>query len=345
MFQSTREFHNAKHAWRSKVSALPPQLPPKLTGFKGEIQKGSLDFLQDLDESFMGKTGVLFSYSTCLYDNYDLGDNHQIGHLRLLMPHQGSLVVAFDDIQGMISGGYALTKSLSMQIFPQIDLHQDFTYMSTVSQKQTNDRLESTTRVELSQNGQVVAISSAVFVRSQAIIKTITNGINLDKSKMWDKAASWRLAGEHANDPQMSFMLHVPAPNVDQVPEWWRDGRTVDIVCNPFAGKIELYHVEFTAAGGVRAVVMPLLTSEGAPGLFHGGGAGAICIELLRNKLPELKVSTFAVRFKRPIPLNVGFVVEWTPGVVSGEWNAQFLDWQRNVLQEVTLAEQQQGKL
>ncbi|KAH9261463.1 hypothetical protein BASA81_000119 [Batrachochytrium salamandrivorans] len=339
MFRFTREYHDARREWMD-------QLPgPPTTDLEGDITMGKLNFLEDLDKVSIGKLGIMFSLSNVYYQSYEIGDA-LIGHVKLLVPHYGSLVTAFDDLQGMISGGYCLTKTLDMELFPEFTLdQQDYTFRCMIDKKETSERYEATTRLELfsgEEGGTLVARSNAVFVRTQAVLQGIRVKMEAHNEKgAWERIAPLRISGEHANDPTMSFMVNLPRPNTCPIPSWWGNALSMrQAQPHVFEGRIELYNVNLHE-NGVRAVVLPLLSSEGAPGLFHGGAAGAICIEVLRNLLPGLWLKDFQVRFRRPIQLLVEFVVEWTrsPQQQPGEWIGQLLDLQRNVLQEVVVHE------
>lgn len=345
MFRFTREYHDAKREWMEQLPG-----PPDMD-LEGDITIGKLNFLEDLDKASVGKLGVLFSLSNVYYQSYEIGDA-LIGHVKLLVPHYGLLVTAFDDLQGMISGGYCLTKTLDMELLPGFTLdQQDYTFRCTIDRKETSERYEATTRLELFAGdgegrgrGALVARSNAVFVRTQAVLQSIRAQMDEHNQKdAWERTAPLRVSGEHANDPTMSFMVNLPRPTtVCAVPSWWGEEARPTRQAQPhvFEGRIELYNVELHS-NGVRAVALPLLSSEGAPGLFHGGAAGAICIEVLRNLLPGLLLKDFQVRFRRPIPLLVEFVVEWTRSPQrSGEWIGQLLDLQRRVMQEVVVREQ-----
>lgn len=304
-------------------------------------------YIEDLDGYFEGKVGIFFLFNLLFCNIHDTKYKDftkpaSFGNAKLLIPHAGALFTLLDNLQGSANKARALTKSMEMEILSGFSYEQDFTYEVFVRKTKVGEnRMESQTRIELynARNGHVVAKSSGVFVQTEHIVHAQKSQLKKDKSQVWDSLADLRVAGRHHEDSEMSFVLTIPRPpNVLEIPSWWDASvRRQQPKRSPFEGKFEIYNVEIGYKAVVRAVVFPLLTSEGPIGNAHGGCAASAAIEVLMNKLPHFDLHKYKVRFRKPVPLEQKFVVEWQQQEEEQVWNATLLNFDRQVLQEITV--------
>lgn len=106
-----------------------------------------------------------------------------------------------------------------------------------------------------------------VFVSTESIVVTMDSQLGQDIGKSWEECVPLRLAGKHPKDPIMSFLLSLPRPHIFEIPIWWRkDACKATIAKKPSVildDRVELYNIQLTKCGGVRAVAYPMLTVEG----------------------------------------------------------------------------------
>ncbi|KAH9261464.1 hypothetical protein BASA81_000120 [Batrachochytrium salamandrivorans] len=339
-FATTREYHDAKWEWKRSL--------PKLDYLESQLLPDYPSALfDDLDVEFNNKRGVFFSFGTCFYHHRQVLPEHGgslVGYAKFLVPHLGSVVAVVDDMQGVISGGDSLTKTLEWKVFPGLEFAgQNFIFTAHVTITPMGEhRIESATTFELRdvRNGQLVVMSKGLFVKTSNTPRMIAQ--QQDIAKGWELTAPLRVFGEHPNDSRMSFVLTLPRQPMDDLPSWWEVAgmqQRLDPKPSLFQGRFELYNVELGAsAQSIRAVVWPGLTAEGPPTLVHGGCSATAAIEVLRNLLPDLQLDTHKIRFKRPVPLGSKVIVEWTRSD-GGEWEGLILSWDRVIIQHHSIIE------
>lgn len=339
MFGNTRDYHNARKAWLAKLPEFKYDLEPE----------GDLMFIDDLDHNFGGKRGVSFTYNNVFYHFRRVAHKEQLlGFTKLLCPHFASLFVSLDDLQAISSGKYSLTKSMELELLPNFEFASQDLFVdikAEISQTAKGREVKTMSQVRDTRNGQLVATSNGVFVSTESIVVAMDSQLGQDIGKSWEECAPLRLAGKHPKDPTMSFLLSLPRPHIFEIPIWWReDACKATIAKKPSVildGRMELYNIQLTKCSGVRAVAYPMLTAEGAPGLAHGASTVAVIIEVLGHLVPQLKMKKLQVRFKRRIELERKLAIEIEPSKTEGKWTAQILDWERTILQEFDLVEQQ----
>lgn len=345
IFNSTREYHIARKAWNTNNPPLPYS--------ESELASPRFTFLEDMDSEFQGKTGVFFPFALCFYSFRDvIVDNNNdkrptgIGFAKLLVPHYGPLFILVDDLQGTANGDLCLTKHMEMHVLPAFKFDQDYYYETWVKKTVTENRIETETWLELRdiKTSTLVATSSGVFVQNQTVLTSMKGQFGKNRQQVWDSLAKLRISnGKDYMDPEMSFVIKLPREQVTEIPSWWDASvKRQAAKPSPFEGRFELYNVEMEQ-DKVRAVVRAGQTAEGPPGFFHGGGAASAVIEVLMNKFPSLQLAKYRVKFRQPIRLNVPFVIEIIQQQ-GGEWKASILNFERQLLQEITLSEAANNK-